>query len=190
MNTINLLAIWFGCSVSTLIFSLFLVIYISQDKVVATKNQTYRLFQALPQDQITVNDQVGKVDARTQIVKSFFENHGSSLAQLSDLFVEVADKYQLDHRLLPAIAMQESNGGKRVPEGSFNPFGYGIYGATVTHFNSWEDAIWKVGQKLREDYLNKGLATPYEIMTKYTPPSLEKGGPWAAGVSQFMSEQR
>lgn len=181
---------WFGSCVSTLIFALFLLIYLSQDKIVSTKIQTYRLFQALPGDQMITSDQVGKEDARTQIVKSFFQNHDSPLTHFSQLFVEVADKYQLDHRLLPAIAMQESNGGKRVPTGSFNPFGFGIYGSKKLMFDSWEDSIETVGKALREEYLNKGLITPYEIMTKYTPPSLEKGGPWAIGISQFMSELR
>lgn len=152
--------------------------------------QTYQLFQALPEDQQLVTDEVGKTDARAQIIEHFFQNHGSPLAQFGDVFVQVAEENKLDHRLLPAIAMQESNGGKRVPEGTNNPFGFGIYGSKKLHFDSWEDAIQTVGKALREEYLNKGLNTPYEIMTKYTPPSVEKGGPWATGVTQFMSELR
>lgn len=86
--------------------------------------------------------------------------------------------------------MQESNGGKKVIEGSKNPFGYGIYGGSVLSFDSFADAIGRVGKALREDYLNKGLTKPEQIMAKYTPPSLALGGPWAKGVSTFMEELR
>jgi len=98
------------------------------------------------------------------------------------------DKYNLDYRLMPSIAMQESNGGKRVIKNSNNPFGYGIYGSLVLKFNSWEEGIERVGKGLREDYLNEGLTSPYAIMTKYTPSSVAKGNAWAKGVSSFMEE--
>ncbi len=86
--------------------------------------------------------------------------------------------------------MQESNGGKKVINNSFNPFGYGIYGTKVIRFNSWEEAIERVGRALREEYLNIGLKTPFQIMSKYTPPSLAKDGAWAKGVITFMEELR
>ena len=86
--------------------------------------------------------------------------------------------------------MQESNGGKKVINNSYNPFGYGIYGSLVIRFKSWEEAIERVGKALREDYLDKGFKNPYEIMVKYTPPSLAKEGAWAKGVTTFMEELR
>ncbi len=99
-------------------------------------------------------------------------------------------KYGLDYKLLPSVAMQESNGGKKVIADSFNPFGYGIWGKQVKKFSSYEEAIERVGRGLREDYLDQGLDTPEKIMPKYTPPSVAKGGPWAKGVSSFMEELR
>ena len=130
----------------------------------------------------------GKKASLPQIIEDFLKSYKSPLSPYSKNFIEVADKYNLNWRLLPAIAMQESGGGKKVIADSYNPFGYGIYGKLVTRFQSWEAAIERVGRGLREDYLNQGLKTPYQIMTKYTPPSLAKGNAWAKGVSSFIAE--
>lgn len=187
---INLVGAWFGAASLTLFLSLGLLIYISREQSIIPTDHSYKLYQALPDTQMVVSDSVGHQDARAKIVENFFKDNHSVLAAFSEQFVKVADQYQLDFRLLPAIAMQESTAARRVPEGSFNPFGFGIYGEKITRFDSWEQAIETVGKTLKEQYIDKGLITPYEIMTKYTPPSIEKGGPWAAGVTQFMEEQR
>lgn len=190
IGNFNLIGAWFGTALTAWSFSLIFLIYISSLQMITPKEHSYRLYQALPNTQIAVSDSISTGDGRGKIVEDFFKARDSELAQYASLFIKVADKYQLDFRLLPAIAMQESNGGKRMPEESFNPFGYGIYGAKLIKFNSFEEAIEKVGKSIREDYLNERLTTPYEIMSKYTPPSVEKGGPWAINVSQFMAEQR
>ncbi len=137
-----------------------------------------------------ISENVIQADARAKLIANFFKQYNSPLASVSQTFVDTADKYNLDYRLLPSIAMQESNGGQKVISDSHNPFGYGIYGDTVMRFASWEAAIERVGQGLRADYLDKGLKTPTQIMAKYTPPSLAKGGPWAKGVDYFMEELR
>lgn len=182
------LAAWFAASLTALIFAAVFSIYLTQAKVVKPSAQSFKLFVALPQQESYVSDQVTAVDARSKIITNFFQGYNAPLANFSSTFVEVADKYQLDWRLLPSIAMQESNGGKKVIANSYNPFGYGIYGSLTIKFKSWEEAINRVGKALREDYLNQGLKTPYQIMAKYTPPSLSKGGAWAKGVSTFMEE--
>lgn len=185
---LNFVGSWFGLSLSCLLFSCFLLIYISTTRQQISPTSTYRLYQALPESQTQISGEIQKVDARSKIIENFFKEHNSLLAEYSGEFIEVADKYSLDYRLLPAIAMQESSGAKRVIEGSFNPFGYGIYGDKVLRFESWEDGIATVAKGLKENYIDQGLKTPYQIMTKYTPPSLEKGGAWAIGVNSFMSE--
>lgn len=181
---------WFGTAASALIFSLVFALYLSSTKFIAPSVQNFKLYTAVPKTDILISDDVSPVDARAKIIEDFFEGYKSPLSTLSQTFIQVADKYQLDYRLLPAIAMQESNGGKRVINNSYNPFGYGIYGGLVIRFQSWDEAIERVGKALREDYLNQGLKTPTQIMAKYTPPSLEKGGAWARGVNTFMEELR
>lgn len=179
---------WYGFLVSTFLFSIFLLIYISYPQKFTQISDSYRLYQALPLNQVEIKESIERGDGRSLIIENFLESQNSPLAGNSADFITVSDFYQLDFRLLTAIAMQESNGGKRIPEGTFNPFGYGIYGSKKVHFENWKDAIETVGKALREDYLNEGLHTPEQIMTKYTPPSLAKGGAWAKGVNQFMEE--
>ncbi|MBI4036106.1 glucosaminidase domain-containing protein [Candidatus Daviesbacteria bacterium] len=183
-------AAWFGASTTTLIFTILFSLYLSSPKLITPHNsgQSFKLYAALPKTEAEVTDGIVAADGRAKIVENFFVSYQAPLAEHSQTFIEVADKYQLDWRLLPSIAMQESNGGKKIIEESYNPFGYGIYGKLVTKFDSWDMAIERVGRALREDYLNQGLKNPTQIMAKYTPPSLEKGGAWAKGVLTFMKE--
>lgn len=187
---LGLVAAWFGASFSTLIFGILLLVYLTTPKIITPSSSDFKLYSALPSSQTEVSSSIETADARIKIIENFFKGYNSVLADYSNEFVTAADKYNLDYRLMPAIAMQESNGGKKVITDSNNPFGYGIYGNSVLKFPSWDAAIQRVAKGLREDYLDKGLKTPYEIMTKYTPPSVEKGGPWAKGVTSFMEELR
>jgi hypothetical protein len=122
-------------------------------------------------------------DSRSANLKVFFRKHNSSLYDYADKIVAVSDKYQFDYRLLPAIAMQESNLCRVIPDNSYNCWGWGIYGTTVTRFDSYDDAIETVGKGIKEHYLDKGLVTASAIMKKYTPPSQ---GSWAYGVNTFL----
>lgn len=188
LTSIGLVASWFGASLTCLILSVLSFYYLSHTKVVEPVSQDFKLYAALPQSNTQVSQIIDSSDARAKIIENFFKGYKAPLADSAESFVKVADKYNLDYRLLPSIAMQESNGGLRIIKNSNNPFGYGIYGSLVLKFPNWEEAIERVGKALREDYLNQGLKTPHQIMTKYTPPSLAKGGPWAKGVSTFMEE--
>jgi len=179
---------WFGMAYVTLIFAIFSITYLSRTREVLPQYQNFKLYAALPDNSITLTDEVVKADARTKLIGNFFQGYTSPLVTFADQFVTVADQYKLDYRLLPAIAMQESNGGKKIIDGSYNPFGFGIYANKVLKFASFTEAIESVGKALRTNYLNEGLTTPESIMTKYTPPSLATGGTWAKGVSSFMAE--
>lgn len=189
-NGVWFLGTWFATALTALIFSFVLMFYLAQVKTVSIVNQNFKLYTALPTSEIVTSESIDLGDARAKIIENFLKSYSSPLSNLASNFVKVADQYQLDYRLLPAIAMQESNGGKKVINNSHNPFGYGIYGNLVIKFSSWEEAIERVGKALREDYLDKGLDSPGQIMTKYTPPSAAKGGSWAIGVSSFMEELR
>ncbi len=122
-------------------------------------------------------------DSRVANLKAFFRKYSSELYNYAGKMVEVADKYQFDYRLLPAIAMQESNLCRVIPEDSYNCWGWGIYGTTVTRFDSYDDAIETVGKGIKKHYIDKGLVTASAIMEKYTPPSQ---GSWANGVNTFL----
>lgn len=122
-------------------------------------------------------------DNRVANLKNFFRKYNSPLYDYADNIVAQSDKYHFDYRLLPAIAMQESNLCRHIPENSHNCWGWGIYGNTVTQFDSYEEAITVVSKGLKEQYLDKGLVTASAIMQKYTPSS---NGSWQHGVNTFL----
>lgn len=189
-SRIGLVGAWFSASFTCLIFAIIFSFYISNPKLVQQKSQSFNLFSALPNESSHVSEGITSEDGRAKLIENFFNKFKSPLADYSKLFVSVADKNGLDYKLLPSIAMQESNGGVRVIKNSYNPFGYGIYGNLVIRFQNWEEAIEKVSQALKEDYINNGLKTPHQIMVKYTPPSAKSDGKWAKGVSHFMDQLR
>ncbi|HJZ05093.1 hypothetical protein A2634_04450 [Candidatus Amesbacteria bacterium RIFCSPHIGHO2_01_FULL_48_32] len=127
-------------------------------------------------------------DARPVIIRRYLHEYDSPLEPHSEYLVEISDKYLLDYRLLVAIAQQESNLCKKIPADSHNCWGFGIYGDKVTRFDNYPQAIETVASTLKKNYIDHGLNTPEEIMAKYTPPSVEKGGPWAKAISQFLSD--
>lgn len=122
-------------------------------------------------------------DIRVANLKYFFRKYDSVLYDQADYIVKMADQYKLDYRLIPAIAMQESNLCKFIPENSHNCWGWGIYGGKVTRFDSYEEAIETISRGIKKNYIDKGLTTAESIMRKYTPPS---DGSWAFGVNTFL----
>lgn len=122
-------------------------------------------------------------DIRVANLKYFFRKYNSVLYDHAETFVKRADENQFDYRLLPAIAMQESNLCKYIYEGSHNCWGWGIYGSKVTRFDSYDEAIDTISRGIKKYYIDKGLTTPEDIMRKYTPPS---DGSWAYGVNTFL----
>jgi len=158
------------------------------------KNENYQLkssiygsttFAATKNSTNTINYVANSGDSRKKLVRDYLEFWKSPLLPYADLIVDVSDKYGLDFRLLPAIAQQESNLGKKEPPGSHNPFGWGINSKGTLKFDSYEEAIETVSKGISEEYITKGYTTIENIMKKYTPNS---NGSWAYGVQKFMSE--
>lgn len=133
-------------------------------------------------------------DARSEKVKLFFEKYDAPLSEHSDYIVEMADKYGIDWKLVSAIGYCEGNGGKAIPENSFNTWGWAASEKDLAErsgryrLGSWEQAIETVTRGLKKGYIDQGLETPEQIMAKYAPPSVAKGGPWAKCVNQYLEE--
>ena len=125
-----------------------------------------------------------KID-RAASLRTFFKSLNSPLEPYSEHFVEVADKYGLDYRLLPAISCNESSCGKYYIPSSNNVFGWGIYGNKVTSFESIEVGIDTVGKGLAENYVAKGYDTVEEIAPIYTPPNPQG---WASKIRYFYGK--
>lgn len=140
-------------------------------------------YQALPEEIKEVTSQTSVSDGRVSALEKFFDDYDSPLEPHAQLIVDLADKYGMDYRLVPAIAMKESTLCHKIPKNSHNCWGYGIYGDKVTRFENYEEAITTVSKGLGERYVGIGLVDPYEIMTKYNPVST---GSWAETVTFVM----
>lgn len=130
-----------------------------------------------------VETQIDVTDGRAANLRNFFRTYNSPLYDYADVIVQTADKYKLDYRIIPAIAMQESSGCLKIPPGSYNCWGWGIYGTQVLRFNSYEEAIDTVSAGIKKSYVDQGLITPHDVMAKYTPSS---NGSWADAITYFF----
>lgn len=193
MNKILLLGLWPVACITTLsaaiLFSSLLPLPTGSVKGAKTAQNVelrtgYQLFTALP-PQNTISESLTVQDARVAILEEFLKKYDSPLVSDAKLLVDTAEKHHLDFRLLPAVAMQESNLCQKIPNESYNCWGYGIYGDKVLRFSSYEEAIEKVAEGLSTDYIHDGLTTPELIMSRYTPSS---NGSWAEAVRHFMEE--
>lgn len=153
--------------------------------MVRTMPQEAVSFTALPGLNFITHMDIGEKDARVEIVKQFFARYNSPLEPFAPEIVAAADLYDLDFRLLPAIAMQESNLCLKAPKDSHNCWGYGIYGKRVQRFTSYPEAIQTVTKTLATKYKQSGLNTPDEIVKLYTPTD---DGKWTFSVKHFMAQ--
>lgn len=119
-------------------------------------------------------------DNRVETLRAYLESKNSPLSDFAETFVEVADEYGLDYRLLPAIAGIESNFGRVQLENSYNPFGWG---GGYAYFASFDEAIRTVGFELYERCIKVGADTPAEIGPSYCPPNYLR---WISAVERFM----
>ena len=142
------------------------------------------VYASLPSSVPSISGEVMAADARPQIVKQYLLSYNSPLTPYADEIVQMADKYEIDYRFIPAIAQQESNLCKIIPEGSYNCWGWGITSVSSLGFDSYSEGIETVTRGLKRNYIDEGLTTPEAIMSKYTPSS---NGSWAHGVTEFMS---
>ena len=132
-------------------------------------------------------------DARGLLLHNFIEHYqpNSAFLSLSDYLVITADKYGLDYRLIPAIAMCESNLGTHIPShDSFNAWGIAVYTGQQSgkKFNDWQAAIDWVGKFIKEKFYDKNITNLNDIGAIWAPPSVEKDYSWTKCVSSFMNE--
>jgi hypothetical protein len=149
-------------------------------------NTTGIAYAALPPTENGISETITAENSKEEIVRQFFAKYKSPLEPYAPDIIVAADRYGLDYRLLPAIAMQESNLCRRVIPDSHNCWGWGIYGTKVTKFNNFPEAIETISKTLALKYKEKhGLVTPYEIGKMYNPSNTNN---WAESVTHFMNE--
>ncbi len=184
LKNLIFLSLWFLITPPLLIALIFFA---------ARQNHPANVLEQYPSvatDEFEINNNIeGQVlgtkiqDMRPYIVARFLQN--TPLEEYSELIVEISDKYSIDYRLIPAIAMKESGGGASVDPASHNAWGWGN---GQTYFSSWNSAIEIVAKTLKNKYIAQGLTTPEQIMTVYAPPQMYTGGKWAKDINFFFSQ--
>ncbi len=98
-------------------------------------------------DVVTQNQEISatKLEKKhAQVIDSYFESRNMPLAGFGLKMVLEAQNNDIDWRLLPAIAIRESSGGKNICGN--NPFGWG---SCKIHFDTVDEAIetiaWNLG---------------------------------------------
>ncbi|MBI2021746.1 glucosaminidase domain-containing protein [Candidatus Daviesbacteria bacterium] len=149
---------------------------VSLDKILAYSDQ-----------QISI--EAKEPDKRALILKDYLDRYTSPLSNHAQDFIEAADEFGLDWKLVPAIAGVESTFGKNIPGGyeqsstSYNGWGWGVYGDQAIYFNSWKDAIWTVSKGLKENYIDKGMKEPLAMNRVYA-----QSQSWGWKVNKFMAD--
>lgn len=125
--------------------------------------------------EITVNQ---ATDSRVVKIEEYLSQRDAPLADYAKEFVKAADENGIDYRIVAAISVIESEGGKN----TFKP--YNAWGWGKSGFSSWEEGIWTVSKSIARYYAN-GAKTPRSISYSYCPPTADS---WAAKVQYVMNQ--
>lgn len=129
------------------------------------------------------------IDKRAQIIKDYLALKNAPLEDSAQDFVDAADKYGIDWKLVVSISGVESGFGKHIPGGhdplytSYNGWGWGVYGDNSLGFKSWRDAIYTISEGLKTNYVDKGYTEPLIMNKKYASSQT-----WGVRVVYFMNE--
>lgn len=123
-------------------------------------------------------------DTRVDRLRAFLASYDSPLVGEAETFVAEADKYNLDWKLVAAIAGVESTFGKHIPTGSYNGWGWGVFTGSQdgVHFKDWAEGIAVVSEGLRKNYIDRGATDIYEMGWIYAA----NGHSWASHVRYFV----
>ncbi len=148
--------------------------YITNDELI--EKATEEVKEAVIYEKISPEPTVDPEQVRQ--VKEYLSKRNAPLADYADAIVTASVKYGIDYRLVAAISVIESEGGKNCFR-SYNAWGWGS-----KSFDSWEDGIYTVTEGLSKYYAN-GATTPAEISVSYCPPGAER---WAYNVQYVMNQ--
>ncbi len=117
--------------------------------------------------------------AKADAIDNYFASKNAPLSGYGMKFVTEAEKNNIDWRLLPAIAMRETTGGKfacKNPNAPYNNFGWH---SCKKGFDSVDESIEHIsmilgGSNGRSRYYTEGM-TSEQILKKYNPDSIIPG---------------
>lgn len=148
---------------------------------------------------LSTPDLLKKVNSKTQILtedprilamEKFLLSYNSPMYPFAKNFIEEADTYGLDWRLVVSISGVESAFGNLIPKGTNNAWGW--RGANPTErgwsqFDTWGHGIAEVTRRMALGYGT--TLTPFQIEATYCPPCGENPAhAWANGVARYMRE--
>ena len=141
---------------------------VNTPSVVMSEKQSKETAELLALNQ--AKDQKLKADA----IDTYFNDRNMPLKGMGMKMVQEAEKNDLDWRLLAAIAVRESTGGKHAcKKATFNSFGWG---SCKINFSSNEKAIETVARNLGGNNPNTdhhyAEKTTVQILRAYNPPSI------------------
>ena len=191
MRKLLLLFSFFSLTPALLLFTAIFLVFLSFEQATGGKGLSEFFhtpktiaYAALPENTNVVSATISVGDVRVGKVLDFLDSYHSPLSAYANDIVTTADKYAIDYRWIPAIAMQESGGCNKVIGNSHNCWGYGIYGKHLTKFDTFQEGIDTVGKYLAK---NKalGLDTLDKLGDLYNPTNHND---WKGKVSLFLTQ--
>lgn len=151
--------------------------YPENPEIVLSQKQNIEALHLLSFNQ-TIESETKKITEisklRAEAIDAYFDFYEMPLSGTGEIMVQMAEKYNLDWRLLPAIAVRESTGGKfACKKATYNSFGWG---SCKVNFESNEHAIETIAKNLAGQ--NPNTAEHYKgkdtegILLAYNPPSI------------------
>ena len=130
---------------------------------------------------ITPELQTKEVDERAKILSAYFAKYNSPFENHAGDFIDAADTYGVDWKLVPAISGVESTFGKN--SYGYNAWGWGIYSDQTLNFSSWRKGIFTVTEGLKTNYIDDGLTDPFSMNKRYATSKT-----WGVRVNYFMND--
>jgi|GEM_PF-2617586 len=121
-------------------------------------------------------------DNRREKVRALLAKYNSPMVDQADFYVDIADKYNLDWRLLVSISGIESGFGKYLLPNSYNPFGWG---GGYLYFDSWEESIETVSSTFDNKWRDWTTLKVDKMAPVYCPPNYIN---WTRAVTGYMEE--
>jgi len=139
------------------------------------ENSSYSIIKSVIADIKVDSNKVNKI-------RNYLTLRSAPLAGKAEYIVRMAEKFKIDYRLVAAISVIESNGGKYSYK-PYNAWGWG--GSTSPYaFKNWEEGIYTVSKGLAK-YYSCGAKTPEQIAPRYNPHTPNE---WARKVRWVMNQ--
>ena len=123
---------------------------------------------------------------------NFLRARGSPMAGLGEELLKAGWRYNVDPRLIVAIAGAETSFGRALCT-SYNAWNWFWWEWCNSPFESWEQVLDEVARGLRVGYLDQGLTDVDSIAARYCPlddprDTLGVNRHWPANVAHYLKE--